>query len=162
MNKLVKASWAMVAGAVLVHFIVTGVLFVEPQARSLARLGAAPAWERSAVLVSPLLRDGDVFAPYVRFLRESVPEGSVLIMPFVTRAGRYDQLGFMQYFLFPRDLDFCNVKDIPACISAREGEDIWILSLPDFPAEGLTGVKAEEFTCSRGRGVFHVIELTDG
>jgi len=104
--------------------------FIWPRAQQYWSLRSYSAWERSA-----LLSEGDDFLEDVSFLREEIPESAKVVVPphsFVSKAGPYTFVSFMQYFLFPREVLNCG-EDVAVCVRGLTGGTSYILRLGEFP-----------------------------
>jgi hypothetical protein len=91
---------------------------------------------KTAVERSALLQGGDV-AGFVDFLRENVPEDARLILPPNYPLRPFAHIGYMQYYLFPRDIENCGYDEVNACIRRVTGPNTYIMALPDFPPRAL-------------------------
>jgi hypothetical protein len=107
-----------------------------------------PAWERSA-----LLQAGDV-AGFVAFLREQVPEDGRLILPPNFPLRPFAHVGYMQYYLFPRDIENCGQGEIEACVRRIGGAKTYIMALPDFPPRELAQIRLQFIPYRDDMGVF--------
>ena len=91
-----------------------------------------PAWQRAAEL-----QEDEDFAGFIAFLRQSIPEDARVILPPNKPERPLAHIGFMQYYLFPRDIHNCGVNEIDDCILRVTGRNTYILGLPDFPPRAL-------------------------
>ena len=108
-----------------------------------------PAWERAAVL-----EEDEDFASYIAFLRSHIPEDARLILPPSRPARPLAHIGFMQYYLFPRDIHNCGYDEIDVCILRVTGGNTFILALPDFPPRELAELSKRFVPYRDGYGVF--------
>jgi len=92
----------------------------------------SPAWERAAVL-----QEDEEFAAFIGFLREHIPEDARVILPPSKPERPLAHVGFMQYYLFPREIHNCGVNEVDDCILRVTGRNTYILALPDFPPRKL-------------------------
>ena len=106
--------------------------YAVPLLRESMSMGDAPAWERAAIL-----QEGEDFARFISFVRAHVPEGARVILPPRKPERPLAHIGFMQYFLFPRDIHNCGYDEVDDCILRVVGRNTFILGLPDFPPRDL-------------------------
>jgi hypothetical protein len=88
---------------------------------------------QSALERSEKLAWGPQFAEYLVFLREKTAPDARLIIPPPNSEPPTNHVGFMQYFLMPREIHNCGPDEIPACLERTQGKDIFILKVKDFP-----------------------------
>jgi len=119
-----------------------------PIARRLWDLRFKADWERSA-----LLQPGDV-AGFVGFLRQQVPEDGRLILPPNIPQRPFAHVGYMQYYLFPRDIQNCGHDEVEACVRRIGGAKTYIMALPDFPPRALASEKLRFIPYRDDMGVF--------
>jgi hypothetical protein len=93
---------------------------------------ALPAWHRAA-----LVQEGEAFAGLVSFLRDEIPEGARVVLPPTRPERPVAHIGFMQYFLFPRDIHNCGYNEVDDCILRVVGPNTYVIGLPDFPPREL-------------------------
>jgi len=108
-----------------------------------------PAWQRAAVL-----DQGEDFAGYVAFLRSEIPEDARVILPPLLPEGPFSHIGYMQYFLFPRDIHNCGFDEVDACVLRVVGGNTFILGLPWFPPRELAERSKRYIPYRDGFGVF--------
>lgn len=120
----------MIALAFQINTLVrTGILHT---ARSAWNMRENPAWERSATMLG-----GQDFAQYIRFLRDKTPEDSRIILPPQIPVRPVAHIGLMQYFLFPRDIHNCGIREVDACVLRVSGPKTFILAVEGFPPRDL-------------------------
>jgi len=134
--------------ALAFQFHTTNVGFAGPMAERLWELRFKPDWERSA-----LLQGGDV-AGFVTFLRQQVPEDGKLILPPNFPLRPFAHVGYMQYYLFPRDIQNCGRDEVEACVRRIGGAKTFIMALPDFPPRALAEKTLRFIPYKDGMGVF--------
>jgi hypothetical protein len=108
-----------------------------------------PAWERAAVL-----QEGQVFAGYIAFLRSHIPKEARVILPPTRPQRPLAHIGFMQYYLFPRDIHNCGYDEVDDCILRVVGRNTFILGLPDFPPRELAELSKQFVPYQDDYGVF--------
>ena len=106
--------------------------YVVPLLVESTAMGDAPAWERAAIL-----QEGEDFAGFISFVRTHVPESARVILPPTKPERPLAHIGFMQYYLFPRDIHNCGYDEVDDCILRVVGRNTFILGLPDFPPREL-------------------------
>jgi hypothetical protein len=117
--------------------------YILPISRRILEMLGKPAWERAALIL-----EDEKFAGHIKFLREVVPEDARVILPPVTLYTSYEHIGFMQYFLIPRDLHNCGHSETPEeCVLRMDGASTYIVGLRKFPPreEALTLKKYIEY-----------------
>ena len=73
------------------------------------------------------------FAEYVLFLRVTIPSNAKVVLPPNFSGAPIDHVGFMQYFLFPREIINCGPDEVDECTLRVSGPDTYILRARDFP-----------------------------
>jgi hypothetical protein len=128
-----RRVFLVVAGlAGLFQLLVVGGDYALPAILDSWALRQLPAWERAAIF-----EEGEEFAGFISFLRSQVPEdGRVILAPAQTQK-RLAHIGFMQYFLFPRDIHNCGAEEVDECILRVVGPRTYIMALPGFPPRDL-------------------------
>jgi hypothetical protein len=109
----------------------------------------SPAWERAAVV-----QEGEDFAGYIAFLRSRIPEHARVILPPNDPPRSVAHMGFMQYYLFPRDIHNCGVNEIDDCILRVTGKNTYVVGLPDFPPRALAELSKHFIQYKDDLGVF--------
>lgn len=87
-----------------------------------------PAWKRAAIYLG-----GQQFADYIEFVRLHAPEDARVILPPREPVATFSNVGFVQYFLFPRDIHNCGINEVEDCIRRVQGENTYILGVGYFP-----------------------------
>jgi hypothetical protein len=128
-----KTDWRQLAlaGAVALQLV----LFsgdVAAWGRRLWGMRGMPPIQRAALQVWDAS-----FAGYVMFLRRETPAHAKIIIPPHTGPLPANNVGLMQYFLFPREIHNCGPAEIPACVERAKGPDTYLLRVDDFPPHGL-------------------------
>ncbi len=77
------------------------------------------------------------FSEYIMFLRETIPEDARIILPPNAFSPPIDNVGYMQYLLFPREIHNCGPDEIEACVLRATGSNTYILSSKNFPPREL-------------------------
>lgn len=117
------------AVACLLQIGVLARAYIRPIGFKIWDLRSRPAWERAAVLL-----EGDRFAGHIGFIRQHVPDDGRVILPPLKTYAPYEHVGFMQYFLFPRDVHNCgHAETEEACVRRMGGETTYIIGLDYFP-----------------------------
>jgi len=115
--------------AVLVQGWLAADTFVLPFYAHFLGLSGRSMVERSAQLTY-----GGKFAGYMRFLRDQIPQDALVIQPSFRNEPIFGHQGFMQYFLFPRDVRPCPVEITwVSCLKKYNGPNTYILAVDDFP-----------------------------
>jgi hypothetical protein len=128
-----RRVFLVVAGlAGLFQLLIVGGDYALPAILDSWALRQLPAWERAAIF-----EEGEEFAGFISFLRSQVPEdGRVILAPAQTQK-RLAHIGYMQYFLFPRDIHNCGAEEVDECILRVVGPKTYIMALPGFPPRDL-------------------------
>jgi hypothetical protein len=93
------------------------------------RLRDAPALERSARLAY-----GNDFSDYVLFLRRTIPDDALVVIPWSRADPVLSEMSFMQYFLFPRRLTNCaEESEWAGCVANFGGAKTYVLAVKTFP-----------------------------
>lgn len=123
--------------------------YVLPTVEQVWEIRGMPDWQRAAVFEA-----GEDFAGYLAFLRSQVPEDSRVILPPSLPEGPFSNIGYMQYFLFPRDIHNCGFGEVEACVLRVTGHHTYILGLPAFPPRDLAERSKRYVPYRDGFGVF--------
>ena len=107
--------------------IVSWNTYIRPTATMVWNLRDEPAWARTAAILI-----GDRFTGHIGFLREMLPQASRVVLP-PHSGGIYDHIGFIQYFLIPRDIINCGRNEVEACVRRVSGRSTYILAAGNFP-----------------------------
>lgn len=94
------------------------------------------------------------FSEYVQFLREEIPEDARVILPPNNSSPPIDNVGYMQYLLFPREIHNCGRDEIEACVLRASGSNTFILSDPEFPPKELASTTKSFVEFSDQFGLF--------
>jgi hypothetical protein len=91
---------------------------------------------------------------YIQFLREEIPEDSVVALTRTEGLPQYDSRPFLQYFLIPRDVVDCPSGPVEDCLLALSAENMYFtyggaFSLPESAAQRLLVIPFDE-----RRGIF--------
>lgn len=105
---------------------------ILPTARSTWNMRQYPAWERSATILG-----GRDFADYIKFVRDHTPADARIILPPRVPVRPVAHVGLMQYFLFPRDIHNCGIREVEACVRRVRGSNTYILAVDGFPPRDL-------------------------
>jgi hypothetical protein len=140
---------ALAGIAALVQLGILARDYAVPSLASIWAMRGAPAWERAA-----LFEEGEEFAGFVAFLRSVVPPDGRVILPPTRPERPVAHIGFMQYYLFPRDIHNCGYDEVDDCILRVVGRNTFILSLPDFPPRDLALQSKRFIPYSGDYGVF--------
>lgn len=109
------------------------------------------AWERSA-----LLSEGQDFLQFLSFLRDTIPESGKAVLPprsYVSRAGTFTEIGFLKYFLFPRQVLNCG-EPVEDCVRALTGPTSYIVAVGGFPPEEAAEAIKDYIPFQEGKGVY--------
>ena len=123
--------------------------YILPTLEQVWDLRKSPPWYRAAAL-----ENGVEFAGYISFLRAQVPEDGRVVLPPWQWQETVAHVGFMQYFLFPRELHNCGLDEVPACTLRASGRNTFIVALPDFPPRELAEQAKRFISYQDGMGVF--------
>lgn len=135
--------------AVLFQAIVSWNSYVRPQGARAWRLRELPVWQRTAIILL-----GEDTADFLAFVRETVPEDARVIVPPRSRGSAYEEVGLMQYFLFPRDIHNCGQGEVEACVRRATGENTYILAISYFPPRALARESRRQIHFDENRGLF--------
>jgi hypothetical protein len=109
------------------------------------------AWERSA-----LLSEGEDFLAFVSFLRGAIPESGKVVFPpksYASKAGVFTELGFMKYFLFPRQVLNC-AEPVEECVRSLTGPSSFIVAVGGFPPPEAAEEVKDYIPFQDGKGVY--------
>ena len=149
---LEKARFAFLVAvglAGLAQVWIVGHDYAIPTASDSWAMRGLPAWERTA-----LFQEDEDFAGFISFLRLQIPEDGRLILPPRRPERSLAHVGFMQYFLFPREIHTCGLNEVDDCILRVTGRKTYIISLPDFPPRDLAERSKRFVPYSGDYGVF--------
>lgn len=146
-----RVATAIVLVAVLLQLRSLTADFIGPRLRLGWSLRGSSAWERSA-----RLSEGEDFLAFVTFLRTAIPETAKVVFPphsYISKAGVFTELDFMEYFLFPRQVLNCG-EPVDECVRSLTGPGSYIVAVGGFPpAEAAQSVK-EYVPFQEGKGVY--------
>jgi hypothetical protein len=94
------------------------------------------------------------FSEYIVFLRETIPDDARVILPPNAFSPPIDNVGYMQYLLFPREIHNCGPDEIDACVLRADGPSTYILSSPEFPPRELAERSKALIESVEGFGVY--------
>ena len=116
--------------AILVGYqaVVSWTSYILPTASRAWDLRNEPAWARAGVMLV-----GDRITGHLGFLKQSLPEEARVVLPPHSGGGVYEHIGFIQYFLIPRDIINCGPNELEACIRRVGGSSTYILAAGNFP-----------------------------
>lgn len=145
------SRWLLLAAGLagLFQLFVVGRGYALPFLEATWSMREKPAWQRAAIL-----QEGEDFAGFVAFLRSQVPEDARVILPPNKPQRPLAHIGFMEYFLFPRDIHNCAENEVDDCILRVAGRNTFILGLPDFPPRELAERSKRFIAYHDGYGVF--------
>jgi hypothetical protein len=102
------------------------------------------------------LSEGKDFMEFVAFLRQVIPETGKVVFPphsYIAKAGAFTELGFMQYFMFPRSVLNC-AEPVEDCVRGLTGASSYIVAIGGFPPASVAE-EVKDFIPFRGdRGVY--------
>lgn len=127
-----KLFLVIAALSALIQLILVGRDYAVPLIQTAWTARHAPAWQRAAAL-----QEDEDFAGFIAFLRQNIPEDARVILPPNKPERPLAHIGFMQYYLFPREIHNCGVNEVDDCILRVTGRNTYILGLPDFPPRAL-------------------------
>ncbi len=135
------SRWLLLAAGLagLFQLVVVGRGYVVPLVEATWVMREKPAWQRAAIL-----EEGEGFAGFVDFLRSQIPEDARVILPPNKPQRPLAHVGFMEYYLFPREIHNCGENEIDDCILRVVGRHTFILGLPDFPPRELA-LRSKQF-----------------
>ena len=125
--------------------------FIVPRAIRGWEARAYSAWERSA-----LLSEGADFLEFVVFLRHVIPETGKVVFPphsYVGRAGSFTELGFMQYFMFPRSVLNCS-EPVEECVRSLTGSSSYVVAVGGFPPASAAAEVKDYVPFREDKGVY--------
>ena len=109
----------------------------------------------SALDRSAIFSEGREFADYMAFLREIIPEYAKVILPPREPVQSLANVGYMQYFLMPRDIQNCGTDEVEACVLRMTGPTSYIITAWKFPPADLALQVKRYIPMSGGeRGVY--------
>jgi hypothetical protein len=119
----------LLLAAAVIQAAVALITFIQPL------YGRLAGWqERTSLDRSARLTYGDDFANYIAFLQATIPAQSTVILPPFSENQVFGHVGFMQYFLFPRNLVICpSETSWDSCLSKVNSPTTYILALDGFP-----------------------------
>lgn len=123
--------------------------YALPWGSRVIRTWNLPAWERTALYLG-----GEEFAAYIGFLRQQVPEDGRVILPPRLPLSNFSYVGYVQYYLFPRDIHNCGVNEVEACVERATGSNTYILAIDDFPPVELASLHKRLVSFNDHLGVF--------
>jgi hypothetical protein len=94
------------------------------------------------------------FSDYIGFLNNVIPEDAKVIIPPNNSGLPLDNVGYIQYLLFPRDIHNCGQNEIEACILRVTGSNTYILANSNFPPKELAEQSKTYIKFSDGYGVY--------
>lgn len=97
-----------------------GTQILDSRGVSSIERSAANAWDQT-------------FAEYIVFLRSTIPLEARVVLPPNFSGAPADHVGFMQYFLLPREVLNCGPNEVEECTLRVSGPDSYILRVRDFP-----------------------------
>jgi len=109
----------------------------------------------SALDRSAIFSEGREFADYMTFLRETIPEDAKVILPPREPVQSLANIGYMQYFLMPREIQNCGTDEVEACVLRMTGPTSYIITAWKFPPADLA-LQVKRFIPMPGgeRGVY--------
>jgi hypothetical protein len=110
--------------------------------------------DEDAVVRSARLSYGADFAGYVTFLRQSIPEDALVVIPSREEDPVLGEMPFLQYFLFPRRLTNCPTGTAwTDCAAHYHGPETYLLVVGDFPPREGLDASREYLAYDSERGV---------
>ena len=104
---------------------------------------------------SARLSYGAAFAEYISFIRANSPDDAVVVLPSFQDDPVFGHTGFMQYFLFPRNLSNCpGEMTWTSCLAEVDGPRTYILAINAFPPQGGMGLEKVYLPFDEDRGLF--------
>jgi hypothetical protein len=140
----------LIAGAVLQLYSLT-TSYLLPWGKSILSVRDLPPWERSALLYPFISEDQTAI---IGQLRQRTPESSTLV--FTDSHPPFSWRPMLQYFLFPRGIEICEVSQIDRCVENGLDREVIIVQFPGFPKlhAAPQGYAFEPLTPDREYGVF--------
>ena len=108
-----------------------------------------PAWKRAALFLG-----GPGFAGYIEFIRNNTSPQARIVLPPRSPPRAESNVGLMQFYLFPRDIQNCGVSEVEACVRRITGSNSYILALSDFPPRELALQTRKYIPFDDDRGLF--------
>lgn len=131
----------------------TGILVrgqILPLVERVRQVWSMPALERSGRLAF-----GDAFWEYIDFIRRTVPEDAIVIIPPEAVDVALGSEGIMQYYLFPRGVSNCpRGEPLEPCILRLTGSNSYILAVPGFPPRAAAEQVKRFLPLDRYRGIY--------
>jgi hypothetical protein len=119
---------------------------------------ATQSWRvrnQSATWRSADLMFGHDYAEYIEFVKATVPEDGLVIIPKESQDWTFGNVGLMQYFLFPRQIANCPITDLEGCILKLTGTNIYLLAInASFPPKDLAAQVKLYIEFDGERGIF--------
>jgi hypothetical protein len=109
---------------------------------------------RSALDRSAIIQVGDEFSEYMDFVRNTVPEDSKVIVPPRRPIQTISHIGFVEYFLLPREIHNCAEGEVRECVLRMTGEHSYILVGGEFPPQELAEQVKEFLPFKDGLGIY--------
>lgn len=114
-----------------------------------------PVRDQTALDRSAEIAFGNEFASYIRYLRETIPEGGRVVLPPMIAEPVYGNVGLMQYFLFPREVVNCPpAPAVSECVRSMHGPRSYILAIGDFPHPSDVPAGKTLMTLADGYGLY--------
>ena len=123
--------------------------YVIPYGKRVWKLKGNSALDRSAII-----RVGGEFSEYMDFVRNTVPEDSKVIVPPRKPIQTLSHIGFVEYFLMPREIHNCGEDEVRECVLRMTGEHSYILVGGEFPPKELAEQVKEFLPFKDGLGVY--------
>ena len=94
------------------------------------------------------------FADYVVFLKSTIPPDARVVLPPNFSGAPTDHIGFMQYFLLPREVINCGLYEVQECTLRVNDPNTYILRVRDFPPPTLAELSKIYVEFNEAYGVY--------
>lgn len=121
---------------------------ITPSLKRVWDLRQMGPWERSS------LQQGGDIGYYVQFLNKHIPDDALVMIPPRIPQRPVAHIGFMQYYLFPREIHNCGVDEVPECIHRARGDRIYILSVEGFPPDDVSVERKSYIAFDQEKGLY--------
>lgn len=109
---------------------------------------------RSALDRSAIIQVGIEFSDYMDFIRNTVPEDSKVIVPPHNPMQTLSHIGFVEYFLMPREIHNCGENEVRECVLRMTGENSYIIAIEGFPPKELAEQAKKYLPFKDGLGIY--------
>lgn len=90
----------------------------------------------------------------MNFIRDTVPEDAKVIVPPSRPIQTLSHVGFVEYFLMPREIHNCGENEIRECVLRMTGDNSYILVGGEFPPNELAEQVKKFLPFKDGMGIY--------